>query len=100
MRINTSFFKACPNAAGVFFFFLEEPIQVLMRIGMTAAENDETGDHGLARTVDKTSWKADFEPLSNMGFCTALGGQLGSDHWGDPGRARTYDRNRQKATFV
>ena len=29
--------------------------KVLMRIGMTAAENDETGDHGLARTVDKTS---------------------------------------------
>jgi hypothetical protein len=28
---------------------------VLMRIGMTAAENDETGDHGLARTVNKTS---------------------------------------------
>ena len=34
-------------------FYLQN--KVLMRIGMTAAENDETGDHGLARTVDKTS---------------------------------------------
>ena len=27
--------------------------EVLMRIGMTAAQNDERGDQGLARTVDK-----------------------------------------------
>ena len=28
---------------------------VFMRIGMTAAQNDERGDQGLARTVDKIS---------------------------------------------
>ena len=28
-----------------------------MRIGMIAAQNDETGDQGLARTVDKISYK-------------------------------------------
>ena len=27
--------------------------EVLMRIGITAAQNDERGDQGLARTVDK-----------------------------------------------
>ena len=29
--------------------------EVLMHIGMTAAQNDERGDQGLARAVDKKS---------------------------------------------
>ena len=71
-----------------------------MLIGMTAAENDERGDQGLARTVDKQIKKTDFVRLSNMGFCTAFGGKYGSNNWGDPGLARTVDKQKQKTDFV
>ena len=41
---------------------------VNIRIGMTAAQNDERGDQGLARTVDKIRKKTDFVLLSKIGF--------------------------------
>ena len=41
---------------------------VNIRIVMTVAQNDERGDQGLARTVDKQKLKTDFVRLEKMGF--------------------------------
>ena len=51
--------------------------EVLMRIGMTAAQNDERGDQGLARTVDKRKLKNGFCGPIQHGILNGVRGTVG-----------------------
>ena len=71
-----------------------------MRIGMTAAQNDDRGDQGLARTVDKQKLKNGFRATFKHGILNGVRGTVGFRQLGRPRLGTDSRQKKEKMNYV